>query len=107
MSTLEDLSLENMTEFMDALRQNHLSQVIAAKYEANPLLLGEHYAINLTPSPPGADMPRDDPAKASVILVVSVKTGYKSAIFGNLFIPANGRGKYSGDLQLDYINVKI
>ena len=83
-----------MTEFMKALQQNHLSQVIATKYSANPLLLGEHYAINLTPTPPGSDSAQDDPAKASVILIVSVKPGYKSAIFGNVLIPDSMKGEF-------------
>ena len=93
MSTLEDLAnAKNMTDFVKALQQNHLAQVIAAKYEANPLLLGEHYAINLTPAPPGADAPVDDPAKMSMVLIISVKPGYKSAVFGNLCIPENVQG---------------
>ena len=94
MSTLniEDLNLLTMSEFMKALQQNHLAQVIATKYSANPLLLGEHYAINLTPTPSGSDATVDDPAVASVILIVSVKPGYKSSIFGNVFIPDNMKG---------------
>ena len=95
MTTLQlgDLNLTTMSEFTKALQQNHLAQVIATKYSANPLLLGEHYAINLTPAPPGTDSTQDDPAKASVILIVSVKPDYKSAIFGNMLIPDNMKGK--------------
>ena len=92
MTTIEDLNLLNMTDFMKALQQNHLAQVIATKYSANPLLLGDHYAINLTPTPPGSDASQDDPAKASVILIVSVKPDYKSAIFGNVLIPDSMKG---------------
>lgn len=83
-----------MSEFAKSLQQNHLAQVIASKYEANPLLLGEHYAINLTPSPPGADVPSDDPAQMSMLLLISVKPGYKSSVLGNLCIPQNNLGKF-------------
>ena len=81
-----------MTEFTKALQENHLAQVIATRYSANPLLLGDHYAINLTPTPPGSDASQDDPAKASVILIVSVKPEYKSVIFGNVLIPDSMKG---------------
>ena len=93
MSTLEKLAnAKNMPEFAKALQQNHLAQVIASKYEANPMILGDHYMINLTPTPPGADVPSDDPAQSSMILIVSVKPGYKSAVLGNLCIPQNNLG---------------
>ena len=93
MSTLEDLAnAKNMTDFVKSLQQNHLAQVTASKYEANPLLLGDHYMINFTPAPPGADVPSDDPAQMSMILLVSVKPEYKSAVMGNLCIPQNNLG---------------
>ena len=94
MTTIEDLNLITMTEFTEALQQNHLSQVIATRYSANPLLLGDHYAINLTPSPSGSDASQDDPAKASVILIISIKPEYKSAIFGNVLIPDSMKGMF-------------
>ena len=91
MATLEDLAnANNMSDFVKALQENHLAQVMAAKYESNPLILGEHFTLNFTPLPPGPC--GDDPAENSKVILVSFKPQYKSPIFGNIMIPENRKG---------------
>ena len=92
MTSLEEtMNGLNEESFSEALQRNHLSQVIASKYERNPLLLGEHYAITFTPAP--AEFAESaDPAEDSVVLLLGYRPDYKSAHFGNLLIPDNMEG---------------
>ena len=91
MATFEDLAnANNMSDFIKALQENHLAQVTAAKYENNPLLLGEHFALNFTPLPPGPC--GDDPAENSEVILVSFKPDYKSPSFGNILNPKDKKG---------------
>ena len=78
--------------FTETLQQNHLAQVTASKYHSNPLLLGEHYAMNFTPAP-AIVQDNDDPAENSVVILLSYKPEYKSAVFGNWLIPDNMEGE--------------
>ena len=91
MATFEDLANANMSDFIKALQENHLAQVTAAKYETNPLLLGEHFALNFTPLPSGSC--GDDPAENSEVILVSFKPDYKSPTFGNILNPKDKKGK--------------
>ena len=91
MATLEDLAnATNMSDFVKALQENHLAQVLAAKYESDPLSLGEHFELNFTPLPPGPC--GDDPAEKSEVILVSYKPKYKSPNFGNILIPTDRKG---------------
>ena len=105
MATFEDLAnANNMSDFIKALQENHLAQVTAAKYENNPLLLGEHFALNFTPLPPGPC--GDDPAENSEVILVSYKPNYKSPIFGNILNPKDKKGilcEFSRDTPLLWI----
>ena len=76
---------------MEDLRKHHLSQVIADRYEKNPQKLGEHYDLNFTPTPT-LETGGEDPAKDSVVIIVSYKPEYKSPNFGNLLIPSDQKG---------------
>ena len=91
MATLEELADANdMTDFIKSLQENHLAQVIAAKYERNPILLGEHFALNFIPLPPGPC--GDDPAEDVLVIVVTYKPKNKVPNFGNLLIPTDHKG---------------
>ena len=92
MATFEDLAnANNMSDFVKALQENHLAQVTAAKYENNPLVLGEHFALNFTPLPAGPS--GDDPAENSEVILVSYKPEHKAPNFGNILIPNDRKGK--------------
>ena len=92
MASFEDLADANdMSDFIRALQENHLAQVTAAKYENNPLILGEHFALNFTPLPAGPS--GDDPAENSEVILVSYKPEHKAPNFGNLLIPNDRKGK--------------
>ena len=98
MDTLEELAnANNMSDFIKALQENHLAQVMAAKYENNPLILGEHFALNFTPLPPGPC--GDDPAENSEVILVSFKPQYKSPNFGNVMIPSDRKGIICANLR--------
>lgn len=88
-------SAANAAQFMEDLKKHHLAQVIATKYENDPRILGEHYDLNFTPTPP-FECDGDDPARDSVILIISVKPEYKAPNFGNILIPEDQKGKYGG-----------
>ena len=92
MATFEELAnANNMSDFVKALQENHLAQVTAAKYENNPLILGEHFALNFTPLPSGPS--GDDPAENSEVILVSYKPEHKAPNFGNILIPNDRKGK--------------
>ena len=95
MTSLEDtINTQDGETFTEALQRNHLSQVIASKYERDPLSLGEHYSINFTPAP--AEFAEStDPAEESVVLLLGHRPDYKSAVMGNLLIPDNMDGKHT------------
>lgn len=104
MATLEDLAnANNMSDFVKALQENHLAQVTAAKYENNPLLLGEHFDLNFTPLPAGPS--GDDPAENSEVILVSFKPGYKAPNFGNLLIPKDKKGISAKISRILFLNI--
>ena len=70
---------------------HHLAQILAAKYQNNPELLGQHYDINLTPLVP-LEAHGDDPARDSQVLLVNHKPEYKIPNFGNSMIPEKVTG---------------
>ena len=78
-------------EFWKELQQHHLAQVVAGKYEKDPTLLGKHYELNFT-ALPAYEAHGDDPARDSVVMLVSHKPDYKTPQFGNLLIPENLKG---------------
>ena len=84
---------DEIQAFLKDLQKHHLSQVIASKYDQNPLILGQHFDINVTPLVP-EDAFGDDPARKSTILLISIKPKYKSPKMGNVMIPANMKGQY-------------
>ena len=79
--------------FLRDLQKHHLAQIIAGKYAKNPELLGFHYGLNFTPLPP-FETHGDDPARDSVVILVSHKPGYKLPNFGNVLIPENIKGRF-------------
>ena len=85
-------SREAMEDFSNELQKHHLAQILAAKYQNDPKLLGEHYDVNLTPLPP-QEAHGDDPARDSKVLLLSHKPEYNIPNFGNHLIPENVQGK--------------
>ena len=85
------VSADKIQDFLKDLQKHHLSQVIASKYDQNPLLLGQHFDINITPLVP-EDAYGDDPARNSTILLISIKPKYKSPKMGNVMIPSDMKG---------------
>lgn len=77
--------------FLQDLQKHHLAQIIAGKYARNPDLLGFHYGLNFIPLPP-FETHGDDPARDSVVILVSHKPDYKLPNFGNILIPENNKG---------------
>ena len=83
--------LENFSKDMEA---HHLAQILAAKYDKDPDMLGRHYEMNFTPLP-AMDAYGEDPAAASKLMLVSWKPKYRIPNFGNVLIPENIKGKPS------------
>ena len=79
--------------FLQDLQKHHLAQIIAAKYEKDPKLLGFHYGLNFIPLPP-FETHGDDPARNSVVILVSYRPEFKIPNFGNWLIPENIKGEY-------------
>lgn len=82
---------EDVHAFLKDLQKHHLSQVIASKYDKNPMLLGQHFDLNITPLVP-EDAYGDDPARKSTVMLISVKPKYKSPKMGNVMIPESIKG---------------
>ena len=79
-------------EFLEEIQKHHLAQVLVSKYGANPDLLGQHYEINFMPLP-AFEAHGEDPARDSVVILLSYKPEHKVPHFGNLLIPENFQGK--------------
>ena len=92
---MEDLgqfsSLEEVADFANDIQAHHLAQVLAAKYEKSPELLGSHYELNFT-ALPALEAHGEDPARDSKVILISWKPKYTIPNFGNVIIPENVAG---------------
>ena len=84
-------STDGMEEFSKDMEAHHLAQILAAKYEKDPDLLGRHYEMNFT-ALPAQDAHGEDPARASKVMLASWKPKYSIPQFGNILIPENVKG---------------
>ena len=83
---------DDLETFSNDMEAHHLAQILAAKYDKDPDMLGRHYEMNFTPLP-AMDAHGEDPAAASKLMLVSWKPKYTIPNFGNALMPENIKGK--------------